>query len=565
MIIQVISFILFTIFVAVIAYKKTNEGRLDTNDGYFLGGRSLSGVVIAGSLLLTNLSSEQPVGTNGQAYMDGATVSAYEVTSGIALVVMGLYFLPKFLNMGITTIPEFLEDRFDAGVRNLITALFLISIALITIPTVLYSGGLAFISLFDLENLTGLSQLSLLYIICFGTAFIGSIYAIFGGLKAVAVSDLVNGIGLLIGGLLIPILGFLAVGHGNLLEGVNTVIVQNPDHINLVGSNSDPVPFGSIFTGIILINIFYWCTNQSIIQRTLGAKNLAEGQKGVLYAEFIKILVPLMLVVPGVIAFTLYGDSLANGDMAYTTLVADVLPAPLLGIFAAVMFGAILSSFNSCLNSASTMFSLNIYKPMIRQNASDTELIRVGKYFGFGLAVASVIIAPQISNAPNGLFEFMQQFLSLFNVPTLAVILIAFKTKKVPPIAAKVAITVYMVLYGLITFGWQWEMNFLYVVGILFILVILLMLAFGKFMPQEPYERELVPASVDMTLWPLVYLFSAIIVVTCCFVYLLFSPLGLAQEGVKVLSTTGIIGALYIIALVIVYFIFRPKQELGNK
>ncbi len=560
MIIQVISFILFTAFVAVIAYKKTNEGNLTTNDGYFLGGRSLTGVVIAGSLLLTNLSSEQLVGTNGQAYASGATVSAYEVTSGIALVVMGLYFLPKFLNMGITTIPEFLEDRFDAGVRNLITALFLISIAFITIPTVLYSGSLAFISLFDLQNLTGLSEISLLYIICFGIALVGSIYAIFGGLKAVAVSDLVNGIGLLIGGLTIPILGFLAVGDGNLLEGINTVIVQNPEQINLVGTSSDPVPFGSIFTGIILINIFYWCTNQSIIQRTLGAVNLAEGQKGVLYAGFIKILVPLMLVVPGVIAFTLYGDSLANPDMAYTTLVADVLPAPLLGIFAAVMFGAILSSFNSCLNSASTMFSINIYKPMIRQNASDTELIKVGKYFGFALAVASVILAPQISNAPNGLFEFMQQFLSFFNVPTLAVILIAFKTKRVPPIAAKVAIASYMILYGLITFVWQWEMNFLYIVGILFVLVILLMLAFGKFMPQEPYETKYVKAPVDMTPWPYAKLFSGIIVVTCCFVYLLFSPIGLAHEGVQVLPTTLTIGILYAITLGGTYFIFRPKE-----
>lgn len=561
MIVQIVSFVLFTAFVAVVAYKKTNEQNLDTNDGYFLGGRSLTGVVIAGSLLLTNLSSEQLVGTNGQAYTSGATVAAWEVTSGIALVVMGLYFLPKYLNMGITTIPEFLENRFDSGVRNLITALFLISIALITIPTVLYSGSLAFISLFNLEAITGLSTLALLYILCFVIALIGSIYAIFGGLKAVAVSDLINGFGLMAGGLLIPILGFIAVGDGNLFQGINEVIVSNPEQINMVGSSTDPVPFGAIFTGVILINLFYWCTNQSIIQRTLGAKNLAEGQKGVLYAGFIKILVPLILVTPGIIAFTMYGNSLENGDMAYTTLVADVLPAPLLGIFAAVMFGAILSSFNSCLNSAATMFSVNIYKPMIKKDASDHQLILVGKYFGFALAVFSIIVAPQISNAPGGLYEFMQQFLSFFNVPTLAVILIAFNTKRVPPIAAKVSIAVYMVLYGLFTFVWDMDLNYLYFVGILFVLIIVIMLLFGKFMPQEEYIPTYVDAPVDMTPWKYANTVAAMVITTCCFAYLLFSPLGLAKEGVNVLGTFGIIGGLYVVALAACYLIFKPKQE----
>lgn len=549
--VQIGSFLLFTLLVAVISYKKTKESRLDTSEGYYLGGRSLSGIVIAGSLLLTNLSSEQLIGTNGQAYVGGASIAAYELTSGITLVVLAVIFLPKYLRMGITTLPEYLEDRYDPGVRNLVTVLFLLGILLVTIPTVLYSGSLAFISLFDLENLTGLSTIALLYILCIGTAVIGSIYAIFGGLKAVAVSDTVNGIGLLAGGVLIPILGFIKLGDGSFFAGVNTLLTTQPDMINLVGSSDDPVPFGTIFTGILLTNLFYWCTNQAILQRTFGARSLEEGQKGALYAGILKVFVPIILVTPGLIAFSLYGGGLANGDLAYTTLVADVLPVPLVGVFAAVMFGAILSTFNSGLNSASTMYALNVHRPLINKSASDAELIKVGKRFGIIIAIVSVLLAPQIMNANGGLFQFMKKFMSFFNIPTLVVIGVGFATKKVPPIAAKVAIAFYMIAYGLITFVWKWDINFLYVVGILFVICIIIMLVIGKIAPQEPYEPKYVEPPVDMKTWKYTPIVSKFIITLTVYIYALFSPIGIAKEGAAIGFKTAEFSLIFIIVTIL--------------
>lgn len=550
-IVQIVSFLLFTALVAIISYKKTKESSLDTSEGYYLGGRSLSGIVIAGSLLLTNLSSEQLIGTNGQAYVGGASIAAYELTSGITLVVLAIIFLPKYLRMGITTLPEYLEDRYDAGVRNLVTVLFLLGILLVTIPTVLYSGSLAFISLFNLESITGLSTITLLYILCIGTAIVGSIYAIFGGLKAVAVSDTVNGVGLMIGGILIPILGFIKLGDGSFFDGVHKLIATQPEMINLVGSSDDPVPFGTIFTGILLTNLFYWCTNQAILQRTFGAKSLKEGQKGALYAGILKILVPIILVTPGLIAFSLYGSGLENGDLAYTTLVADVLPIPLIGVFAAVMFGAILSTFNSGLNSASTMYALNVHKPMFNNDATDAELIKVGKRFGIIIAIVSVLLAPQIMNTNDGLFQFMKKFMSFFNIPTLVVIGVGFATTKVPPVAAKVAIAFYMIAYGLITFVWKWDVNFLYVVGVLFVICIGIMLVIGKIRPQEPYVEKSIEPPVDMTSWSLAPIISKFIILLTVYVYVLFSPLGLAKEGVAIGLKTAEISFIFIILIVL--------------
>lgn len=549
--IQITSFLLFTILVAIISYMKTRESKLDTSEGYYLGGRSLSGIVIAGSLLLTNLSSEQLIGTNGQAYVGGASIAAYELTSGITLVVLAVIFLPKYLRMGITTLPEYLEDRYDSGVRNLVTILFLLGILVVTIPTVLYSGSLAFISLFNLEAVTGLSTISLLYILCIGTAVVGSIYAIFGGLKAVAVSDTVNGVGLLVGGMLIPILGFIKLGDGNFFTGVHTLISTQPEMINLVGGSEDPVPFGTIFTGILLTNLFYWCTNQAILQRTFGAKSLKEGQKGALYAGILKILVPILLVTPGLIAFSLYGSSLENGDLAYTTLVSDVLPIPLIGIFAAVMFGAILSTFNSGLNSASTMYALNVHRPLFNSAASDAELIKVGKRFGLIIAIVSVLLAPQIINADDGLFQFMKKFMSFFNIPTLVVIGVGFATKRVPPIAAKVAIGFYMIAYGLITFVWKWDINFLYIVGLLFVICIIIMLIIGKIVPQEPYQPQFVTPPVDMQTWKFTPIVSKFIITLTVYVYVLFSPLGIAQTGAVIGLKTLEISIIFIAITII--------------
>ena len=338
-----ISFLGFTLLVAGIAWYSTRNTNENSSDGYFLGGRSLTAGVIAGSLLLTNLSTEQIVGLNGQAYSEGILVMAWETLAAIAMVVTAVFLLPRYLKGGLTTVPQFLARRYAVSTKTIASALFLSGYVVVLLPIVLYSGGLAFSSMFELPELLGVSKTAALWISVWSIGIVGSIYAIFGGLKAVAVSDTINAIGLLIAGLMIPIFGLMFIGEGSVMQGLSTLINENPDKFNSIGSETASVPFSTIFTGMMLVQLFYWGTNQAIIQRALAAKNLKEGQKGLMLAAFIKILGPLIVVLPGVIAYHIFQGQLEVPDEAYPRLVAKVLPAGLVGFFAAVLFGAILS------------------------------------------------------------------------------------------------------------------------------------------------------------------------------------------------------------------------------
>lgn len=551
----IVTFIFFTALVAVISWYLTKNENLDSNKGYFLGGRSLSGVVIAGSLLLTNLSTEQLVGMNGNAFMGGMSVIGYEVTSGITLIFMGLYFLPRYLKSGFTTVPQFLEERYDKGTRNLVAILFLISLGIIQLPVILYSGGVAMNSLFNVAEIFHVSDRAALIISIWGIGIVGGIYAIFGGLKAVAVSDTINGVGLVIGGLLIPFLGFKVLGDGSVLAGVEKLVIETPDKLNAIGSSTAPVPFSTLFTGIILINTFYWCTNQAIVQRAFGAKSLEEGQKGVIYAGFLKIFAPIILAIPGLIAFQLYGHEILKGDFAYPVLVNRVLPTSLVGFFGAVLFGAVLSSFNSSLNSASTLFCLDLFKPMFAPNIEDKKLVQIGKIFGTILGIVSIIVAPYIANAPNGLFEFMKKFMGFFNVPTLVVVFVGFFSRKIPAVAAKVAIFVFMFLYGIFQFVYKVNISFLHLLGGLFILCVVIMAIIGYIAPMKtPYKQSEVK-EVSLVQWKYAKATSSLIVTTTIYVYLLLSPLGLVGLKENIGSRFMMITIGYIIISVIAFFI----------
>ena len=273
-----VSCTFFMGLVAWISYQKT-KGAVDTKDGYFLAGRGLTGVFIAGSMVLTNLSAEQMIGLNGSAYGFNMSSMAWEVTAGVATIVMALVFLPKYLSGAFSTLPEFLSNRFDEGVRRMTVVLFMVGYGLITIPSILYSGSIAVLQLFDVPALLNLNYSSSLVVTIIAVGLIGSIYAVFGGLKAVAVSDTINGIGLLIIGIVVPLFGFAALGDGSVSDGIAHVLNNHTEKLNAIGSPTDPTPFGTLFTGMLFANLFYWGTNQYVIQRTLGAQNLAEARE----------------------------------------------------------------------------------------------------------------------------------------------------------------------------------------------------------------------------------------------------------------------------------------------
>ena len=519
----------FMAMVGWVSYIKT-RGEVDTKEGYFLAGRGLTGTFIAGSLLLTNLSAEQLIGLNGSAYGFNMTAMAWEVTAGIAIIVMALVFLPKYLGGAFSTLPQFLEDRFDPGVRRLSVVLFLLGYGLITIPSILYSGSLAVLRLFDVPALLGVDFEAALLITILVIGVIGGIYAIFGGLRAVAISDTINGVGLLIIGTLVPLFGLYALGGGSISAGMETVLTVDTEKLNAIGSSSDPVPFGTLFTGMILANLFYWGTNQYVIQRTLGAKNLAEGQKGVLLSGFFKLLVPFFMMLPGIIAYHLYSEGLSHIDLAYPTLVADVLPTYLAGFFLAVLLGAVFSSFNSLLNSAATLFCLDVYQPMSKKPVDDAKLIKVAKIASLVIALFSFAAAPLLQYAPEGLWQIIRIFTGFYNIPIITLVLVGLFTKRVPALAAKVAVTFHVIAYGLLQFVFEVDINFIHIYAILFVIEVAIMLIIGRISPRADAWYYTAREVVDMTPWrfaiPTAILLAACIVMT----YLLFSPIGLAGD-----------------------------------
>ena len=518
----------FMALVAWVSYQKT-KGEVDTRDGYFLAGRGLTGVFIAGSMLLTNLSAEQLIGLNGSAYGFNLSSMAWEVTAAFATICMALVFLPRYLAGAFTTLPEFLSNRFDDGVRRLSVLLFMVGYGLVTIPSVLYSGSIAVLLLFDVPSLLNVTYGEGLVITIVSIGCLGAVYAIFGGLKAVAVSDTLNGVGLLVVGIVVPVLGLVALGEGSLLEGLTTITSTETHKLNAIGGASDPTPFGTIFTGMIFANLFYWCTNQYVIQRTLGAQNLAEGQKGVLFSGFFKIMVPFMMMIPGVIAYHLYGEGLSSIDMAYPQLIRDVLPAYFSGFFLAVLLGAVFSSFNSLLNSAATLFCLDVYAPMKKRTISDTEMVRVAKIASVVIALFSFVVAPLLQFAPEGLWQIIRIFTGFYNIPVVVIVMVGLFTRRVPALAAKAVIVFHVVAYGLAKFVFDdvVTLHFLHLYAVLFVIEVGMMLAIGAARPRAEAWSYVRKDLVDLRPWRFAKPVAVTLLSAVVFLYLLFSPLGL--------------------------------------
>ncbi|MBT8238309.1 MAG: solute:sodium symporter family transporter [Croceitalea sp.] len=548
--IGILSFLGFTAMVGVISYLATRSTNEKSSDGYFLGGRSLTAGVIAGSLLLTNLSTEQIVGLNGSAYTDGLSVMAWETLAAIAMVITAIFLLPRYLKSGLTTIPQFLADRFDVSTKTITSGLFLTGYVVVLLPVILYSGSVAISGMFNVPEMLQVSESTALVLCIWGIGIIGSIYAVFGGLKAVAVSDSINAIGLMIGGILIPVFGLMAIGDGNMFDGLDALMTTNPERFDSTGEHGQEVPFATIFTGMMLVQLFYWGTNQQIIQRALGAKNLAEGQKGLLLASFLKILGPIILVLPGMIAYHYFDGSLASSDLAYPALVGAVLPKYLVGFFAAVLFGAILSSFNSVLNSSVTLFGIDIYKQHINKEAAEGTVVRYGKIFGVCLALAAMFIAPMIANA-GSLFNYLQEINGIYNIPILTIIVVGYLTKKVPAIAAKIAIFLGSGLYILSQFILKPQLvdralesarasgitddaalklveadaypHFLHVMAILFLLNAGIMLLIGKLKPRAQAYEQLYTKQVDIVPFKYVKQVGIMVCTIVIFIYIYYA------------------------------------------
>ncbi len=528
-----LSFLFFTGLVGLITFLKTRRDNLHSSKGFFLAGNSLNGWVIAGSLMLTNLSAANFTGMTANVYKGNLSPVAWTVTVIPVLIYFCANMLPTFLKGGFTTIPEFLENRFSKSTQRIVAVMFLFSYIVSAMPVALYGGSIAINHLFNVPQAFGLSDEAAIWVVVILLGSIGSVYALFGGLKGVAISDTLNGIGLLIGGALVAVIGVYQVGDQNFVQGVSTILTKNTEILDAVGDVTDGIPFSVLFTGMLLHNLYFWSTNQFIIQRTLGARSLKEGQKGVMLASFFKVLNIFYIAFPGIIAFHLYGaNNFDNPDFVYPTLIRDIMPSVFVGFFAAVIFGTVLSTFNSVLNSSVTIFALDVYKPLFGKDQDDDQVIKKSRRVGLVMAGITMIIAPFILYFPAGIFTFMVQVDSLFGAPIMMALLLGYFSRRTPPKIVNICIAAFVTTYGILLFIIKPEMHYLHYMTILFVFFISLALILSRIFPGEikPPFRDAPVEGLDLTPWKHFKLISVIAVLVMVGTYALLSPLGLVDS-----------------------------------
>ncbi|MES2239645.1 MAG: solute:sodium symporter family transporter [Bacteroidota bacterium] len=521
-----LGFFGFTFLVIFYTSYKLRKDNLKTSNGYFFAGKSLTAPVIAGSMLLTNISTEHLIGMNGSAYKNGIIVIAWEVTSAIALVIAAIYIIPRFLKLKLTTIPEFLEKRFDSSVRSVVAFLLMSSFVVTLLPIILYSGAINIESIFDFSTVFSISkEQSLVYTVLI-IGIIGSVYSIFGGLKAVAFSDMLNGIGLMAGGLLVPAVALYQIGKGNIFDGVSTIYHFSPKKFDIIGSEDSVLPFSTLFTGLMINQIYFWGMNQTIIQRALGAKNLVEAQKGLIYTGVIKLLMPLIIVLPGLIGYYYFQEQhYDKPDLIYPLLVKKVLPTYLYGFFAAVILGAVLSTFNSILNSASTIFCIDIYKKTFNKNATDEKLVYYGKISSIILAVLSIAVAPLVAYAPSGLYFLLQELNGIFFIPISSILVAGLFFKQINAAGAKAGLFFGFVFYILTSFVFHINIHFVHLWGIEFVLNFIIMFVVSKIYASSKsntdYELE-ISKNYEKP-WPSMNIAGSILVFLTVLIYIILS------------------------------------------
>lgn len=527
--ISIVLFLVVVIGISLYAYIRSRKIKTDSSGGYFMGGHSLTGFTVASTIIMTNLSTEQLVGQNGQSYSVGMEVMAWEITAAVAVVLLAWIFLPKYLRYGVDTISEFLEMRYDTFTKRFVSILFIFTYVVSFLPVVLYSGSLVFNKMFYISEYLGVSNTTATIIIAFIIGAVGIVYLFVGGLSLSAFSDTIYGIALIIGGLSVTLLGLHHLGDGGIVKGFDSIVQQTPEKLNGFGKvDSNVVPWPTLFLGMFFNNLFFWCANQMIVQKALAAKNLKESQKGAIYLSIFKIFGPVFTVIPGVIAYNYFNGNIDNPDNAYPALIQSILPDWGFGLFGAVIFGAILSSFVGSLNSTTTLFTLDFYQPIFGKNKSDKHIARVGHIATLIIGITVVLLSPLIAIFPSGLYAVVQQFNGVYSMPVLALILVAFFSKHTSKLGAKVTLITHIVLYALISFVFP-DLNYLYTFSGIFILDLVIILIFNKVKPSNEFDLKTNNSKVDITPWKYRYVAGMIILALVVVVYIIFSPLVLAK------------------------------------
>ncbi|MCB0281648.1 MAG: sodium/sugar symporter [Calditrichae bacterium] len=449
------SYIDYTIFFGYITViialglwvSRDKKGHEKDSKDYFLASKALPWWAIGASLIAANISAEQFIGMSGSGFAVGLAIASYEWMAAITLIIVGKFFLPVFIEKQLYTIPEFIEQRFSTNLKTILAIFWVALFVFVNLTSVLFLGGKA------IDTIIGSGDGSMIIYAILGLAFIAAAYSLYGGLSAVAWTDIVQVALLVIGGLIATI---LALDHvtpdGGVMNGLSHIYNTAGDKFHMILSRDNPefanLPgIAVLIGGMWVANLYYWGFNQYIIQRTLAAKSLGEAQKGIAFAAFLKLIIPLIVVIPGIVAYVLYtqpdGTAVVNGvqqafanmdgsinyDKAYPWLISVFVPVGLKGLVLAALTAAIVSSLASMLNSTSTIFTMDIYKPYINKGASEKQLVLTGRLTATIALIIAVLMAPIMGNIPQ-MFQYIQEYTGLVSPGILAVFLMGLFWKK---------------------------------------------------------------------------------------------------------------------------------------
>jgi SSS family solute:Na+ symporter len=420
--------------------SRDKKGHEKNAEDYFLASKSLPWWAIGASLIAANISAEQFIGMSGSGFASGLAIASYEWMAAITLIIVGKYFLPIFIEKGLYTIPEFVEKRYSTNLKTILAVFWIALYVFVNLTTVLYLGALALETIMGVPMIYGV----------IGLAAFAAAYSLYGGLSAVAWTDVIQVVFLILGGLATTYLALNTVSDGQgVIEGLKTVYNAVPERFAMILDESNPefknLPgLGVLVGGMWVANLYYWGFNQYIIQRTLAAKSLKEAQKGILLAAGLKLVIPLIVVIPGIAAYVMVNDpeimarlgasglqnlpSPEQADKAYPWLL-QFLPVGLKGVAFAALAAAIVSSLASMLNSTSTIFTMDIYKQYINKNAGDKATVNMGRISAAVALIIACIMAPLLGGIDQA-FQFIQEYTGVVSPGILAVFMLGLFWKK---------------------------------------------------------------------------------------------------------------------------------------
>ena len=434
--------------------SRDKDGKQKNAEDYFLASKSLPWWAVGTSLIAANISAEQFIGMSGSGFALGLAIASYEWMAAITLLVVGKYFLPIFIEKGLYTIPEFIEKRFSTNLKTILAIFWIALFVFVNLTTVLFLGGKA------LDTIIGVGDGSILLNSIIGLGLFAAAYSLWGGLASVAWTDVIQVVILIFGGLLMTYFALSNVtDSGSFIDGMKYVYEKAPERFSMILSKGEIIkPNGGdawwdlpglavLVGGIWVANLYYWGFNQYIIQRTLAAKSLAEGQKGIVFAAFLKLIIPVIVVLPGIIAYVMNLDdtgvltttsidpgfigatgNIAN-DNAAPWLIKNFIPSGVKGLILAALAAAIVSSLASMLNSTSTIFTMDIYRSHFNKNASDAQMVFVGRITAVVALIIAILIAPQLGSLGQ-VFIFIQEYTGVVSPGILAVFLMGLFYKK---------------------------------------------------------------------------------------------------------------------------------------